>query len=91
VTRTSLLEEVWKSDAGIGTNVVDVYINYLRKKLHDDTQGSLIQTVRGQGYCIADQPDRIVSVAAAVDVAALPLPPLTVKMDSIRATALATR
>lgn len=91
VTRTSLLAEVWKSDAGIGTNVVDVYINYLRRKLHDDSQGSLIQTVRGQGYCIANQPDRIEPMAAAGDVVALPLPPLTVKMDSIRTAALATR
>ncbi|HVJ07608.1 MAG TPA: response regulator transcription factor [Acidisarcina sp.] len=53
VTRTALLEEVWKMDPAVGTNVVDVYINYLRKKLGDALHGSLIQTVRGQGYCIA--------------------------------------
>ncbi len=53
VTRSTLLEEVWKMDPEAGTNVVDVYINYLRKKLGDHPHGSLIQTVRGQGYCIA--------------------------------------
>jgi len=40
-------------DPAIGTNVVDVYINYLRKKLGHHPQGALIQTVRGQGYCIS--------------------------------------
>ncbi|HEX6494943.1 MAG TPA: response regulator transcription factor [Acidobacteriaceae bacterium] len=51
VSRTTLLERVWSaSDAG-NTNVVDVYINYLRRKL--GPSGSLIETVRGQGYRIA--------------------------------------
>ena len=53
VSRITLLEEVWKMDPAIGTNVVDVYINYLRKKLGHHPQGALIQTVRGQGYCIS--------------------------------------
>jgi DNA-binding response OmpR family regulator len=59
VTRTALLEEVWKTDPAMGTNVVDVYINYLRRKLGDHPHGSLIQTVRGQRYCIADHPDSL--------------------------------
>ena len=51
VSRATLLERVWSaSDAG-NTNVVDVYINYLRRKLGPN--GSLIETVRGQGYRIA--------------------------------------
>ena len=51
VSRATLLERVWStSDAG-NTNVVDVYINYLRRKL--GPSGSLIETVRGQGYRIA--------------------------------------
>jgi DNA-binding response OmpR family regulator len=51
VSRATLLEQVWStSDAG-NTNVVDVYINYLRRKL--GPSGSLIETVRGQGYRIA--------------------------------------
>lgn len=91
VTRTALLEEVWKSDAGIGTNVVDVYINYLRRKLDEDSHCSLIQTVRGQGYCIADQPERVNPVTAEASMVALPLPAMPVKMDSLRMPALATR
>jgi DNA-binding response OmpR family regulator len=51
VSRATLLERVWSaSDAG-NTNVVDVYIDYLRRKL--GPSGSLIETVRGQGYRIA--------------------------------------
>jgi len=51
VSRAMLLERVWSaSDAG-NTNVVDVYINYLRRKL--GPSASLIETVRGQGYRIA--------------------------------------
>jgi DNA-binding response OmpR family regulator len=34
--------------------VVDVYINYLRKKLDEDKRNPLIQTVRGRGYLIKD-------------------------------------
>jgi DNA-binding response OmpR family regulator len=50
-SRGELLKEVWQVHAGIGTNVVDVYINYLRKKL-DGAEGTLIETVRGKGYRI---------------------------------------
>ena len=34
------------------TNIVDVYVNYLRRKLHDPPPGILIHTVRGQGYMV---------------------------------------
>ncbi|HKR26071.1 MAG TPA: response regulator transcription factor [Acidobacteriaceae bacterium] len=50
VSRRALLERVWKRTAGVQTNVVDVYVNYLRRKVADST---VIQTVRGQGYRIA--------------------------------------
>ena len=53
VSRTTLLEQVWNMGAAAGTNVVDVYINYLRRKLRDSPTDSIIQTVRGSGYCIA--------------------------------------
>jgi len=54
-TRTELLSDVWKMSPDSGTNVVDVYINYLRRKLagvHPDGQQSepVIETVRGEGY-----------------------------------------
>jgi DNA-binding response OmpR family regulator len=51
VSRSTLLERVWSSSDAGNTNVVDVYINYLRRKL--GSNGSLIETVRGQGYRIA--------------------------------------
>jgi DNA-binding response OmpR family regulator len=52
VSRVTLLDRVWKSEAQMGTNVVDVYINYLRRKLNDAPPDAIIQTVRGRGYCI---------------------------------------
>jgi DNA-binding response OmpR family regulator len=52
VTRATLLERVWGLSAS-QTNVVDVYINYLRRKLGDTGPVHLIETVRGQGYRIA--------------------------------------
>lgn len=52
VSRRTLLERVWNRTAGVQTNVVDVYVNYLRGKLEDS---AVIQTVRGQGYTIATE------------------------------------
>ena len=52
VTRTMIIENVWKMHSETVTNVVDVYINYLRKKIDDGCEPKLIQTVRGSGYRI---------------------------------------
>jgi DNA-binding response OmpR family regulator len=59
-SRTELLSEVWHSTPEAGTNVVDVYITYLRKKLaaahpDDNVWTSVIETVRGLGYQIRDR------------------------------------
>ncbi|MBK5186853.1 MAG: response regulator transcription factor [Gemmatimonadaceae bacterium] len=54
VSRQMISEHVWKHDVDPLTNVVDVYINYLRKKLDEDKHNPLIQTVRGRGYSIKD-------------------------------------
>ena len=51
VSRATLLEQVWNASEAGNTNVVDVYVNYLRRKL--GRSQSLIETVRGQGYRIA--------------------------------------
>ena len=48
LSREQLLSHVWGYDFDPGSNVVDVYVRYLRRKLGDD----VIQTVRGMGYCI---------------------------------------
>lgn len=53
-SRTELLAEVWQSSPDAGANVVDVYVNYLRKKLaaahQEEMASSMIETVRGHGY-----------------------------------------
>lgn len=50
LSRERLLTTVWGYEPGIETNVVDVYIRYLRNKIDLPTQDSYIQTVRGTGY-----------------------------------------
>jgi DNA-binding response OmpR family regulator len=50
VSRVELLETVWKLEPAQTTNIVDVYVNYLRRKLKDPAPGQLIRTVRGKGY-----------------------------------------
>ncbi len=55
VSRVELLDSVWKMDPAQTTNIVDVYVNYLRRKLQDPPPGRLIRTVRGFGYKMASQ------------------------------------
>tara|TARA_R110002051_G_scaffold1700_3_gene9620 strand:+ start:9856 stop:10551 length:696 start_codon:yes stop_codon:yes gene_type:complete len=55
LTRTRLLEEVWGVDFDMGTNVVDVYVNYLRKKLEKNGQERIIQTFIGMGYVLKEK------------------------------------
>ena len=50
ISRMELLESVWGVDFDQGTNVVDVYVNYIRKKLSTVTDQKLIHTVIGMGY-----------------------------------------
>ena len=52
VSRSSIIHHVWKLSSHTMTNVVDVYINYLRKKIDADAPERLIHTVRGAGYRI---------------------------------------
>lgn len=54
VTRTMILERVWHHSFDTNTNVVDVYINYLRKKIDGNLTPKLIRTVRGVGYLLSD-------------------------------------
>jgi two-component system copper resistance phosphate regulon response regulator CusR len=54
VSRTDILENVWEINHDLGTNVVDVYINYLRNKINQDSAVALIKTVVGMGYTIKD-------------------------------------
>jgi DNA-binding response OmpR family regulator len=53
LTRTMIAEHVWSYDAETQSNVVDVYIRNLRRKIDDPFATKLIQTVRGSGYRVA--------------------------------------
>ena len=52
VTRTQLLEHVWDVNYGGLSNVVDVYVGYVRRKLADGGSAAVIRTVRGVGYVL---------------------------------------
>lgn len=54
LTREQLIEQVWGFDYYGDTNVVDVYIRYVRQKVDNDFSEGYIQTVRGVGYTIKD-------------------------------------
>ncbi|UXP32201.1 response regulator transcription factor [Reichenbachiella agarivorans] len=55
LSRVAILDQVWGVDFDMGTNVVDVYINYLRKKLERHTDKRLIHTVIGMGYVLKEE------------------------------------
>ncbi len=52
ISRTRLLEAVWDTQHDPGTNVVDVYVSYLRAKIDKDFAPPLLHTVRGVGYVL---------------------------------------
>jgi len=52
LSRIEILEHVWGIDFNMGTNVVDVYVNYLRKKIDKSVEQKLIHTVIGMGYML---------------------------------------
>jgi DNA-binding response OmpR family regulator len=54
VTRHMLARDVWKEPQGVWTNVIEVCINSLRKKIDVPGTDPLIHTVRGVGYCVRD-------------------------------------
>lgn len=56
LTRTLITEHVWDYHFDPETNVIDVYVNYLRKKIDHGFQKKLIHTIRGSGYIMKDEP-----------------------------------
>lgn len=54
LTRAQLLDAVWGIDADPSSNVVDVYVGYLRAKLEEAGEPRLLQTVRGVGYALRE-------------------------------------
>lgn len=55
LSRVDILEHVWDIDFNMGTNVVDVYVNYLRKKIDKGFDTNLIHTVVGLGYMLKEK------------------------------------
>ena len=56
LSREKIEDHIWNFEYEGGTNVVDVYISYLRKKIDGTCQDKLIHTVRGRGYMIKEKP-----------------------------------
>jgi DNA-binding response OmpR family regulator len=52
LTRTQILENVWDIDFYNDSNIIDVYIGYLRRKVDKNFSPALVHTVRGAGYCL---------------------------------------
>ncbi len=53
--RSQILTEVWGYDFGGDSNVLEIYISYLRKKIETEGESRLIQTVRGIGYVLREE------------------------------------
>ena len=54
LSREKLEQHIWNYDFSGGSNVIDVYIRYLRKKIDDGFDKKLIQTIRGEGYVLRE-------------------------------------
>ncbi len=55
LTRSMIINHVWDYDYEAATNVVDVYVNYLRKKIDASYQPKLLHTIRGTGYVMREE------------------------------------
>ena len=58
ITRTAILEQVWEMNFDPGTNILDVHMSHLRKKLDDGHKIKMLQTVRGIGYMLKAVEDK---------------------------------
>jgi len=54
VSRVDIIEQVWETSFDTGSNVVDVYINFLRKKIDKEFSPKLIHTLVGMGYVLKE-------------------------------------
>ena len=55
LSREKIENHIWNFDYAGGSNVIDVYIRYLRKKIDDGEQTKLIHTIRGKGYVLKEE------------------------------------
>lgn len=58
LSRDQIEQHIWNYDYAGSSNMVDVYIRYLRKKIDDPFSSKLIHTVRGTGYVLREEPDQ---------------------------------
>lgn len=58
LSRVDILDSVWGVQFDMGTNVVDVYVNYLRKKIDKDKPNKLLHTVVGMGYVLKESDEK---------------------------------
>ena len=56
LSRDQIMRQVWHDQRGAASNVIEVYVRYLRQKLEEQGEKRLIHTVRGQGYCLSNGP-----------------------------------
>ena len=56
ISRTDIADKVWNTHFDTGTNFIDVYINYLRKKIDRDFEVKLIHTKPGVGFIFTTEP-----------------------------------
>ncbi|MGC6481954.1 MAG: winged helix-turn-helix domain-containing protein [Synechococcus sp.] len=54
VARDQILAEIWSDERGSASNVIEVYVRYLRQKLEEGGEKRLIHTIRGRGYSLSD-------------------------------------
>jgi two-component system response regulator MprA len=54
LTRSTILERVWDYDFGRDSNVLEVYVGYLRRKLEGGGEPRVIHTIRGVGYVLRE-------------------------------------
>src|SRR5580658_3560774 len=75
VSRVELLDSVWNLEPAQTTNIVDVYVNYLRRKLKDPPPGQLIRAGRGRGYVVPLEADLAVTMAPVITSSAASIVP----------------
>lgn len=72
VSRVELLDSVWRMEPAQTTNIVDVYVNYLRRKIKDPAPGRVIRTVRGQGYVVPSEAELALQTVLAAQSTSQP-------------------
>ncbi len=76
ISRVELLDAVWNLEPTQTTNIVDVYVTYLRGKLQDPPPGIVLRTVRGRGYVVPSDAEMT-----------LPIPLVAARADSVAQSA----